>query len=355
MPDHDKPKYYTPDALSHGHAVAQAARYPESIKPPTHYSGIKPSDAPSTPAQFDLQSGGLSGTKTLLCGAPGSGKTTALITAIKAGLKLAVVVTDPGGEESLLAAVKMYDVDPDNLYYRYVAPAAASWAVLKDMATRINMMGYKDLTELKMGIAKHGHTQFLDLIDTCADFKCQRTGRTIGPIDSLGPDWMVSVDSASGLNIMAMELMIGGKPAAHQGEWGVAMNAEEKLVMKWCADLRCFFTLTAHIEREMDETIGRPMLGPGFLGRKLAPKLPRFFSDYVKSYREGDQFFWSTVDSQMDLKARTLPLRDKLQPSFEQIVATWRQRAEQAQVQASVPVKPVPVPETTEPPETRTE
>ena len=76
------------------------------------------------------------------------------------------------------------------------------------MATKINMMSYKDLTELKMGIAKSGHTQFLDLIDTCANFVCQRTGRVVGPIDALGTDWMVAVDSASGLNIMAMELMM---------------------------------------------------------------------------------------------------------------------------------------------------
>ncbi len=309
MPEHDKPKYYMS-----GLQPAPTVTVPAVAAPPT---------------QFDLQSSGLAGTKTLLCGPPGSGKTTSLVTAIKAGLNLAVIITDPGGEESLLDAAKLYDVDLDKLYYAYVAPAAASWSALRDMATKINMMSYKDLTELKMGIAKSGHTQFLDLIDTCANFVCQRTGRVVGPIDELGTDWMVAVDSASGLNVMAMELMIGGKPAAHQGEWGVAMNAEEKLIMKWCADLRCFFCLTAHVEKEMDETIGRPIHGAGFLGRKLAPKLPRFFSDYACAYREGSTFFWSTVDSRMDLKARNLPLNDKISPTFEQIVTKWQQRAKQ--------------------------
>ena len=193
MPDHDKPKYY-----NYEKDKPMVPSVPASSPPPT---------------QLDLQSSGMAGTKTLLTGPPGSGNTTSIITAIKAGLNLAVIITDPGGEESLLDAVKMYDVDLDRLHYAYVAPAAASWSALRDMAGKINMMSYKDLTELKMGIAKGSHTQFLDLIDTCANFVCQRTGRVVGPIDALGTDWMVAVDSASGLNIMAMELMIGGKPA----------------------------------------------------------------------------------------------------------------------------------------------
>ena len=267
------------------------------------------------------------GTKTLLAGPPGSGKTTSLVTAIKAGLKLAVIVTDPGGEESLLEAMERENLPMDKLHYAYVAAAAPSWDALSDMGKKINLMSYKDLTELKMGIAKQGHHQFLDLINTCANFKDARTGKELGPVDAFGPDWMLAVDSLSGVNIMAMELMIGGKPAAHQGEWGVAMNAEEKLIMKWCADLRCFFTLTAHVEREMDETQGKPFLMAAALGRKLAPKLPRYFSDFVYSYSEDEEFFWSTVSSSMDLKARNLPMRDKLRPSFEPIVAKWKARA----------------------------
>ena len=43
---------------------------------------------------------------TLLMGPPGSGKTTALTTYIEAGLKLAILFTDPGGEESFIAAME---------------------------------------------------------------------------------------------------------------------------------------------------------------------------------------------------------------------------------------------------------
>ena len=268
----------------------------------------------------------LRGSNTLLLGMPGAGKTTALATALEAGLRLCVVITDPGGEESLLEAIDRRKLPINKFHWAYVAAAAPSWDSLKTMGKMINTMGYKDLAEIKTGIAKEGHHQFLDLLDTFADFKCARTGEALGSVDSWGPDTMLALDSLSGLNIMAMELMIGGKPAAHQGEWGVAMNAEEKLLMKLCADTKCFFTLTAHVEKEMDETIGKPMLMAAALGRKVAPKLTRYFSDSVLAYHEGANFFWSTTNSSIDLKTRSLPFSDKLVPSFVPIVEKWKER-----------------------------
>ena len=268
-----------------------------------------------------------SGTNTLLAGPPGSGKTTSLVTAILAGLDLAVIVIDPNGEESLLDAAKMYGVDMSHLHYKYVPPAKTDWKALADMAKKINWLSYEDLTKLKSGIAKQEHHQFLDVIETCSNFVCDHCGLVIGPVDALDSTWMLAVDSLSSLNIMALELIVGGKPAAHMGEWGVAMSAEEKLIMKWCSDMRCFFVLTAHVEREFDEAVGTTKLMAGALGRKLAPKLPRYFSDFVYSYVEAGNFFWSTNNSQMDLKARTLLIDSKLKPSFVQIVDHWKARA----------------------------
>ena len=67
------------------------------------------------------------------------------------------------------------------------------------------------------------------------------------------------------------------------------------------------------------------------LGTKLAPKLPKDFSDVVYSYREGSQYFWSTITPQMDLKHRLLPLKDKLSPSFGQVVQAWRELSKVAE------------------------
>ncbi len=272
----------------------------------------------------------LSGTSTLLLGAPGAGKTWSLTTAIKAGLELFVVVTDPGGEETLLDALAAQKLPIDKLHYTYIAPAAPSFDVLMDMAKKINAMTYEDLTKLKSGIGTKGYNQFYDLLSTLSNFKCDRTGEEFGSVDTWDNTRMLAVDSLSGINVMAMDMMIGAKPAAHQGEWGVAMNAEEKLLLKLCSDLRCFFILTAHLEREVDEVVGGVKLMAGALGRKLAPKLPRNFSDVICAYREGPGFFWSTIMHNVDLKTRSLPLRDKLSPTFEQIVEAHKKRAETA-------------------------
>jgi len=60
------------------------------------------------------------------------------------------------------------------------------------------------------------------------------------------------------------------------------------------------------------------------LGRKLAPKLPRFFSDVVYADKTGSKFTWSTMALGADLKARNLPTADGLAPDFGPIIAKWK-------------------------------
>jgi hypothetical protein len=258
-------------------------------------------------------------------GSPGSGKTSALVTAIKAGLELVVVITDPGGEESLIDSLTRLNLPRTSLHTKYIAPAVPQWAAMRRNAERINIMSYKDLTELKADPDASDYRQFLELLDCLAHFKSDQ-GTVLGPVDMFPPERMLALDSASGLNLMALALMVGGKPAPHQGEWGVAMNAEEQLILKLCADTKCFFTMIAHLDREVDEVQGRTIKMAGLLGRKLAPKIARFFSDVILAYREGAKFYWSTASSDVDLKARNLPLREKLEPDFAPIIEAWRSR-----------------------------
>lgn len=266
------------------------------------------------------------GTKTLLVGPPGSGKTTSLITFIEAGLDLFVIGTDPGFEESILDAVERKGLPLDKLHYQYIAPASAPWSALLEAAGKVNMMGYDNLSSLKSGISKDGYRQFIHLLSAMSNFVDHRTGKEHGPIDDFKEDCCFAVDSLSGINVMAMDLMIGGKPTAHQGEWGVAMNMEEKLILKLTSDLKCFFVLTAHIEKEPDLVTGIPITMVGALGRKLAPKLPRTFSDVILSVKEGNKFTWSTAAINVDLKSRSLPIADNMPATFVPIVETWRRR-----------------------------
>lgn len=268
------------------------------------------------------------GTKTLLIGPIGTGKTTALVTFIEAGLDLFVIGTDPGFEESILDAMEKNDLDMSKLHYQYIAPASTSWTALLDAANKVNMLNYEGLTSLKSGVSKSEYRQFVELLTALSDFTDHRTGEKFGPVDAFPENVAFAIDGLSGINVMAMDMMIGGKPVAHQGEWGVAMNMEEKLVLKLTSDLKCFFVLTAHIEKEPDLVNGIPIIMVGALGRKLAPKLPRTFSDVILSVKEGNKFTWSTAALNVDLKSRSLPIKDGLDPSFEQIVNVWRKRNE---------------------------
>jgi hypothetical protein len=134
------------------------------------------------------------------------------------------------------------------------------------------------------------------------------------------------LDSLSGLNLMAMNLVVGAKPTKSQGDWGIAMDNEERLIQKLSCDLHCHFVLTTHLDREMDEQLGQVSLMASALGRKMAPKLPRWFSDVVLARVTGGKFYWSTTTAGIDLKARNFDLTDTLQPDIAPALATWKFR-----------------------------
>lgn len=267
------------------------------------------------------------GSKTLLVGPPGTGKTTALTTFIEAGLDLFVIGTDAGFQESLLDAMARKDLPIEKLHCHYIATASTPWADLIDGAQKVSMLNFEGLSGLKpAGVQKANYRQFIELLACLSNFVDQRTEKEYGPVDDFPEDCVVAIDSLSGVNVMAMDLMIGAKPTAAQGEWGVAMNMEEKLILKLTSDLKCFFVLTAHIEKEPDMLTGVPITMVGALGKKLAPKIPRTFSDVILAVKEGNKFTWSTAAINVDLKTRSLPIQDGLQPSFVQIVDAWKRR-----------------------------
>jgi hypothetical protein len=133
---------------------------------------------------------------------------------------------------------------------------------------------------------------------------------------------------------MAMNLVTGSKPVKSMADWGVAIDNLERLIVKLCVDTKCHFVLLAHLEREVDEVTGGTSLMASTLGRKLAPKLPRFFSDVVQAKRNVDKFVWSTAASNVDLKARNLPIADNLDPSFKAILTSWKKHQPEAEKKA---------------------
>jgi len=259
------------------------------------------------------------GTNTLLLGATGTGKTYCLRTLVDAGLEVFIISTEPGISSTL------GDTDSSKVHWHYIAPATASWADMIQSAERINQLSFEALTKLP-DINKRKYHEFMDVLVTCNDFVDDRTGQHFGDVSTWDTSRALVLDSLSGLNVMAMNLVVGSKPVKSMADWGVAMDNLERFITKLTTDTQCFFILTAHVERETDEMTGGSQLMASTLGRKLAPRLPRFFDDVVHCKREGNKFTWATDTVNIDLKARNLPLSGGLAPSFTQIITAWRSK-----------------------------
>lgn len=256
------------------------------------------------------------GIKVMLVGSTGTGKTTAIRTLLDAGLEVFVLFTEPGMEV-------LGDIKSDKLHWHYVPTSSPDWEFMIDSAKKINTMSFEALT--KMGdVNKRQYTEFIDLLQTFSNFKDDRDGKEYGAVDSWDTSRALVVDSLSGLNIMSMNLVTGSKPVKSMADWGVAIDNLDRLITRLTTACKCHFVLTAHLERETDEVTGGTTLMASTLGRKLAPRLPRFFSDVIHCKREGDKFFWSTASMNVDLKARNLPIADNLQPSFIPLLAKWK-------------------------------
>ena len=257
------------------------------------------------------------GPKSLLLGAGGSGKSHSLRTVLEVpGTEVAAIFTEPSGLETL------EDTDPARFHWVYVPPAAPDWAMLQNAARTINTMSFKSLTEMG-DIDKRKFGQWMDFVAACGNFKCQRCGKELGPIDKMPINIVPAMDSLSGMNEMAMNLVTGLKPVKNPGDWGVAMSNLEKFITTLTTAVPGMVIMTGHLERETDEISGGVTLMASTLGRKLAPKISRYFSDVIMTRRDGLKFEWSTGAFNVDLKARNLPIHDHLAPSFKPIIEKW--------------------------------
>lgn len=257
------------------------------------------------------------GAKVLLNGPTGSGKTHSLRTFIEAGITPFILFTEPG-----MRTVSDISCE-DGLHFKYVPPATPTWNDLYDNAKKINTMSFKSLAQLSdMNKQKYG--QFLELVTTMNDFVCDRCGQHFGDVSQWGTDRALCVDSLSGLNIMAMDMVVGAKPVKAMGDWGVAMDNLERYINGLVVNTQCHFVLTAHLEREQDEVTGAVHLMPATLGRKLAPRMPRFFDDVILCKNEEGKFTWATTGLNVELKWRNLSAGKDLPPSFVPLIESWK-------------------------------
>lgn len=267
----------------------------------------------------------------LLVGPAGSGKTSALVTQLLHGLELFVIVTEPGGVDSLLDAAERLKAPIDKLHWSYCPPAATGWDGLETMINSISTMSQKQLADQNNMGKEAFRKPALKFLTAFHNFHCDRTGRDFGDISLFPNTTALAIDSLTGWSQIGFGCTVGFKPTANPGEWGIAQNFVLNMLTKINTDRQCFFALTAHVEKEMDELAGIKKLMVSTIGAKLAPKIPPLFSEVVRCKRGIDarnqpDFSWATIADDMDLKNRALPISTYLPADFGPVVAAYRKR-----------------------------
>lgn len=267
----------------------------------------------------------LPGVNVLVEGPTGTGKTYSLGTLADTGVELFVLFTESG-----LETLTGYWTDrglpvPENVHWHVLPRPAGSFTTLADSALKINTMSQESLHKMQ-DPDRAKHNQFVNLLRALADFPDDRTGKKFGSVDSWSASRCLAIDSLTGINPIALSLVVGGKPVKSQADWGIAQDQVEKLLRQLTDGCKCHFVLTAHVEREVDQVFGGVKITVATLGRALAPKIPPMFSDVVLTFREGAKFLWSTANPQADLKARNLPIADGITSDFRPIIEKWKSR-----------------------------
>lgn len=265
----------------------------------------------------------------LLEGPTGTGKTDSLLTFLEADIELFVLVTEPTGVDSLLISAERRKLPIDKLHWCQITPAREGFKDLDDIAKKISLLTQEGLSKLPPQ-GDRSKPKWREVLKSLADFKCDRTGECFGAVDSWDSSRALAIDSLTGLSLMAWDMVVGSKPTASPGEWQISMGQIERLINTLTSNLRCFFTLIAHVSRETDELSGGQRIMTSTLGAKLAPKIPPFFSEVVFSRREANQFFWSNITPNVDLKKRALDFSDKLVPTFVPVVEAYNTRTRTA-------------------------
>lgn len=285
-------------------------------------------NSPST-VETTLQANVLVGPKVLLEGPSGTGKTHAIGTlvdwAAKNGKEVFVHFIE-NGLESLLG----YWTDrglpvPDNLHWHNSLVKPLALKSLMKAAEDVGRLSYEMVTKLQ-DADRAKNNPFFKILEACADFPDDRTGKKYGAVDSWDESRIYVEDSLSELSNACMKMVIGNKPTAAPADYGVAQNNLMNYLRLHTQGSRYTYVLIAHVTRETDEITGGVKLMTQAVGKAMSGDIPKLFSDVIYTVREGDKWYWDTAAGNVDVKTRNLPIKAKIPPDFGQIMDKWKSR-----------------------------
>jgi hypothetical protein len=255
-------------------------------------------------------------------GESGSGKTYSSRTWVDAGLETFVLAVDPGLES-------INDIECSRgLHYVYFSPLTASWDSLEKSAGLLNQFPMNTIADQpRASFSMDQYKSWVTLMGHCKNFTCQRCGEQFGNVSNWGPNRALVIDGLSGLSQMALKLIVGAKPVKSQPEIGAAMGLIEDFIIKITSDKKCHLMLIAHVEKEFSENTNEQKLMASTLGKKLAPKLPKHFSDVIWAKRVGPRSFeWDNAATNVEVKSRNFDISNKLPPTVTPAVKKWLER-----------------------------
>jgi hypothetical protein len=259
------------------------------------------------------------GPKVLLIGDVGTGKTYAPAFLALDGYDVFYIFTEPGMDTFKAFPSELSDLIGTKIFYTYKAAISSDIDVLLNATKKVNMLNYEALSNLPEADKKNT-TEYIDIINALRNFVDDNTKKSFGNVSTWGMDRVLVIDSLSGLNYAIMRNAVGTKPVPGLQWFNVAQKSEEDLLNFLCFNLKCWVIITAHPEREVDENTGTTKIYPSAIGRKLAPRIGRFFSEVLETVRKNDKYYWSNENPSMVQKRRLFPAGSKLETNWEPLI-----------------------------------
>jgi hypothetical protein len=194
-----------------------------------------------------------------------------------------------------------------------------------------------DVKEMKLGSAiKLPFTNaWIKMFGLLNKFVCDRCEKDFGPVSAWNRDgefvgWNDSYalvqDGLTTISRMAKQFTAGPKGSMSFPEY----DQSQQLILDWimkCVSIQATYVLIAHMAREPDEVEGGTRITVSTIGKALAPQLVLPFGEIIVCRRDVDKYTWNMIDvdnMHVDQKARRLPYKANINPSFVEIFGEWK-------------------------------